>query len=803
MYGNNGLRSDHDDYNTDRNEKLTQLMIHVGDQPHELQRNMEAIVFIVTKDVETEKPTFLPLLMQCVKELPMKTPAYSTLVGMINLQNAALVGEIVNTASNALDEAILAGDFRFMKYLLRFFGGLVNANVISAGSFMNLVSGMLAALDMPGLKSELVDAIVFIVLGSLPWVARRLSADVPGDFEALLARIGGFMAQRRSTLKAGALGLVFDALKVYRDCPPEEPYIQIDRLENLWIQLQNMQSRSWTEELLLKPFESLDQAVDQPTLHTPRDVSLPTEFRSSRIPEQEPLFWVFDDSVNTEEKRIADLPPTSTIERFIMDDIAVDTIYLHSHNHIECSQLLLGLPNCHAETDYNFYQAIVENLIRELIKLPASQEKSVYYATLLFDLCKSAPDKIPSAMGRSIRTIFSRMDSKTNGSAGGMDVECIRRFSEWFSHHLSNFNFTWKWIDWESTVEDEESGRFCFIRDTLERSMRLSYYDRIRGTIPDSFANGKLFPTQAPTFVYRYDQKIGNDELDGDIVLIRHGIQSKLDFSEVINYLTDLYNHRLASRGDGMEIDGLENPGPAWNEDAMVRDVFVQTLLFLGHKSFSHFLNIVERYIKVLHQLNTKPEDKLHIIRIASGCFASNHQFLEIVLDKFINYRVIDPLSLINWVMSEETHETSVLSSHIWSILRTALSKVNTRVVQIRDKLAAARKESEDAMMDDVDATAELQTMLDNANRDQKEAYIKCFQKFNEVLSEMLQNGTDPASSVKWRWVSGQMRNIGRTFRKEIKTCAYTIEATAFADATDARILQVWKEIRAVADLMI
>jgi nuclear cap-binding protein subunit 1 len=131
-----------------------------------------------------------------------------------------------------------------------------------------------------------------------------------------------------------------------------------------------------------------------------------------------------------------------------MDDIAVDTIYLHSHNHIECCQLLLGLPNAHAPSSYNFYQSIVENLIRELIKLPASQEKSVYYATLLFDLCKNAPDKIPSAMGRSIRVIFSRMDSKSNGPSGGMDVECIRRFADWFSHHLSNFNFTWKWADW-------------------------------------------------------------------------------------------------------------------------------------------------------------------------------------------------------------------------------------------------------------------------------------------------------------------------------------------------------------------
>jgi len=29
-----------------------------------------------------------------------------------------------------------------------------------------------------------------------------------------------------------------------------------------------------------------------------------------------------------------------------------------------------------------------------------------------------------------------------------MDVECVDRFCDWFSHHLSNFEFKWHWQKW-------------------------------------------------------------------------------------------------------------------------------------------------------------------------------------------------------------------------------------------------------------------------------------------------------------------------------------------------------------------
>lgn len=135
------------------------------------------------------------------------------------------------------------------------------------------------------------------------------------------------------------------------------------------------------------------------------------------------------------------------ISRFILEDTMADIIQIYSLNHLEASKILLNTQDFLAADyfqNFNVYQALVEALITEMVSFPKPDEKIVYYSTLLMDLCKGELKKVPSAMGRALKIMFERMDL----SREGMDVECIRRLSEWFSHHLSNFGFSWKWKDW-------------------------------------------------------------------------------------------------------------------------------------------------------------------------------------------------------------------------------------------------------------------------------------------------------------------------------------------------------------------
>ena len=73
--------------------------------------------------------------------------------------------------------------------------------------------------------------------------------------------------------------------------------------------------------------------------------------------------------------------------------------------------------------------------------LPESSHKAIYYIALITELCKLSPSTIGPAVGKSIRKMYNLL-------ADGLDVEIALRFVDWFSIHMSNFNFQWVWKEW-------------------------------------------------------------------------------------------------------------------------------------------------------------------------------------------------------------------------------------------------------------------------------------------------------------------------------------------------------------------
>ena len=82
-----------------------------------------------------------------------------------------------------------------------------------------------------------------------------------------------------------------------------------------------------------------------------------------------------------------------------------------------------------------------KTILGAYLVVPESTSKSLYYSSLITELCKLSPSTVGPAVGKSIRKLYSFL-------ADGLDVDAARRLSDWFAVHMSNFNFQWVWREW-------------------------------------------------------------------------------------------------------------------------------------------------------------------------------------------------------------------------------------------------------------------------------------------------------------------------------------------------------------------
>ena len=155
------------------------------------------------------------------------------------------------------------------------------------------------------------------------------------------------------------------------------------------------------------------------------------------------------------------VPPPLELASTLFRDAIVDTIDTLDCNRLVVSRFLIEIdcyfsPNAFIKRAVPFDRVIetagpegstwkpedvaVDAIFSQLYKLPGPNHKLVYYHSILTELCKLAPAAVAPSLGRAIRFMYKNLES--------MDTELIYRFVDWFSHHLSNFGFTWKWAEW-------------------------------------------------------------------------------------------------------------------------------------------------------------------------------------------------------------------------------------------------------------------------------------------------------------------------------------------------------------------
>ena len=141
-----------------------------------------------------------------------------------------------------------------------------------------------------------------------------------------------------------------------------------------------------------------------------------------------------------------------------------------------------------------------------------------------------------------------------------------------------------------------------------------------------------------------------------------------------------------------------------------VRSITVQCLLVLGARSFSHFLNVVERYLPVLHAVSGTPDAKFEILEIVSGFWRRNGQFIGIIFDKLMQYQIVDPADVVSWAfegnglglglglgVGGDGGRSEGLSTFQWEVMKSAVDKANGRVYKAQARVVQQTKADDDA----------------------------------------------------------------------------------------------------------
>ncbi|KAL2835923.1 MIF4G like-domain-containing protein [Aspergillus pseudodeflectus] len=630
----------------------------------------------VSENYEDEelRDNFIDISLDLILEQPMKIPFIATTVLTANTIKSELVADVLKRTAERFQHNVNAGAWREVKLLLRFLGCL-QCIFDGDGVFTILEELFSRAVDLQTASSEDLIGLelVKIILYTIPYVMASPATGFESHALGLL---------EKTDIIASTPHTLVDLVNPFG--PESDKSASIPSVISLLqSQLQTESTRGWELTCLPRPWNNVRDGDDKPKRledgpkHPFPDITVPNPVRNgSRAIFPEVYLSVYED------QDIETVPPTSDITSSLLRDALVDTINIMDFNRIATAKFLIDLdcyftPNIFVKRATPFDRlrdlpgdrptwkpedVAVDAVFSQLFQLPSPEHKLVYYHSVLTECCKIAPAAIAPSLGRAIRFLYRSLDS--------IDLDLSHRFLDWFTHHLSNFGFTWKWSEW---VDDLElplvHPRMAFITGALDKEIRLSFAQRIRGTLPDPYqeliSEGKEKDT--PDFKYSLDTTPYANEGRELMQLIRR----KATDEEIQPLITAIEEQATSL--------GVESP------ILPSTDAFVTAICFVGSKSLSHVLSCIERNKDRLLAIGPKsPAARRQIITSVMEYWVDQPGIGINIIDKLLNYTIITPLSVIEWALVDKLEAGAILAkTHVFEMISATVGKVTNRLRQI------------------------------------------------------------------------------------------------------------------------
>ncbi|KAJ1949213.1 Nuclear cap-binding protein subunit 1 [Linderina macrospora] len=765
------------DESRDIEKRLSSLIIKVGDKNlPTMQNNLDALSVVLEKDYVKHEATVMKTIRQCILELPWKVTVYATLVGLLNAKNNETGKRVVTMMHSVLTKSLAEGDWASVKVLMRFFTLLVNTNAIAPSTLV----GMLDAFLQPALEdagsgvvvSAKNNCFVYIVMSSLLWAGGALKERAPADLERISAAVAKYAEKLSEASQDNTITTVL------HDAPPKGTNV----IPYLLDVLQAVASTNWEVDVVVAAYEpflndfSSATAHDLPLLEIPVGLALPAYYTPSQLAQLVPS------------------PAEKAVNKYILQDFISDTVMQLEGNRKDCAKYLMqihdlcnegvvttitSLPSpdeADPQSALVFEYLISEVLFSFLLQLPTGLYREMYYTSLAIELRKAEPQIYPAVFGTTVENVFARLPN--------MDIESLNRLSNWLAVYISNFGFQWDWEKWEGVAEEPEgSPKRCFLEETLLKIIRLSYLDRVKELLPESYQ--ALIPAKVPTQNFKFTVQAMDERTRAVSVAVGRCLKSKGTADQALAILDEHYSQWT-------DIDDSERR-------SLAREMLVEHVLLLGSKTFSHMLSAIERFLPALQKFGDSPEAKLQIAKVTEDFWLRNHQFFAITIDKLFNYRVIDPVTIVELVF-DPSHVSKWSRFHYWEILQNTVNKLNIRIAQLQDRLEAARQPTAtaddlagDAMVD-TEAVAQIEASLAQMVQEQRDVVVLAIQRFVQLLGSA--EGT--ASVLDRAWLMSRFKEFVRSYRFQVVEAAATLENIVFTPDVSDELRKVYTDVRAI-----
>lgn len=453
---------------------------------------------------------------------------------------------------------------------------------------------------------------------------------------------------------------------------------------------------------------------------------------------------------------IETVPPVDTLESVLLRDNASDIINNMDFNRKEVARQLITLDlfygkgtftepgiamdrlqTLHAtnptESTWKVEDVALEAILEAMFKLPSTAFYGSYFHAILIEACIMAPQAIAPVFGRAIRFLYSHLTE--------LDVELFHRFLDWFSQHLSNFGFSWKWVEWKEDVKlPDLHPRKVFMQQLILKEVRLSYPKRVKETLPVELMPFVPRIPDEPVFKFLEAESQFQAEVHSLVSLFREG-GPKEDVDTLLQEISQRFSASLE-----------EETGET--AASVIVDIVVSTICYLGNRSMSHAESWIAKSKDLL--LDVCPSDYNTAVSSPLEYWVDQPYIGFLFVTQLIKQGIVPPSAFIT-ALFQPSLRHFLTTNHGWEML--------VRIIDYTVNTAGANNQAEEKVKLFTELLMQFSSLIDDQE-------LAASEEEMEVEEEVIQS-KDTKRWAVW-WSKGTLKAIVRKHYGEFQQHDYS-----------------------------